>query len=143
MKRLLVVLLLAVAIPAHAASRFVGTWYVGDNVRVLRLDVRDDHGVAWGAAVGPGYTPTLQIRKPNDTTIFATLSGAWEDGTDTAVLFAIGGATVLYPAATSPVSANVFADYEAVLVLTNANAVTILGADGQANPFTFRIKAFP
>lgn len=136
-------LLLAFASSASAAPKYVGSWYAGDNVRALRMDVRDDRGLSWGSVAGTGYTPTMEVRRPNDSTVYAILEGAWEDNTETAAVFFPGMCCYLVPTATNPVTANGFADYEGVLVLTRGSQVTRLGSDGQSSPFTFRIKAWP
>lgn len=143
MRRLALVLALSlVALPAVAA-RYVGTWYPGDNVRLLRIDVRDDSRVPWGTSVGLGYTPELEVRRPSDTTLVATLYGAWQDSTDTAALFTIGAASVLAPSQTVPATHNLYADYEATLVLTNGGSVARFWADGNSTPFGFRMQAWP
>lgn len=138
----LVLALLLVAAPSFAA-KYVGTWYPGDNVRLLRFDVRDDSRSPWGTAVGSGYTPTLEVRKAGTTAVFAILSGAWEDSTDTAVLFSPGAETLLVPAQTSPATQGLYQDYDAILVLTRGLAVARLGSDGVASPFRIRIQVWP
>lgn len=144
MKRLLLAIaLVLVAAPSWAASKYVGTWYSGDNVHLLRFDVRDDGRVPWGTAVGTGYTPTLEVRHAGRATVVATLSGTWEDGTNTAVLFAPGLATTLFPAQTTPATVGLYSDYEATLVLTKGASVARLAADGNALPFGFRLQVWP
>ena len=129
-------LLLALAVPAHAASKYVGTWYAGDNVHLLRLEVRDDSRVAWGTAVGLGYVPTLEVRKAGSTTLFTTLTGAWQDATNAAVLVAPGSVTILAPTSG-------YSDYDFILVLTKGSSVARLAADGASQPFTFRVQVYP
>lgn len=127
--------------PARPASKFVGTWYAGDNVQTLRLDVRDNSRRPWGTAVGSGYIPTLEVRRPGTATVYAIVVCAWEDATNTAVLVTLGSQPLLYPSVSS--AADVFADYEATLVLTKGGSVARLGADDAGAPFKFRIQRYP
>ena len=129
--------------PASAAPKYVGTFYSGDNVRVLRFDVRNDAGLPWGTAVGTGYFATLEVRRVNSPTVVAVLCGDWENSTCAAVLFAPGAIGILFPTATSPATADLYVDYEATLVLSKGGNLARLGADGTTDPFTFRIKAWP
>jgi hypothetical protein len=137
-KRLLLLLLL-LAVPAQAQGVYVGTWLYGesgDDVKVLRLGVRDEHNVGWGTAVGLGFTPTLEVRKAYGATLYATLSGAWEDSTQTAALFALGQAPCLVPATG-------FVEYYAILVLKKAGVRGNFASDSQRQPFRFRVERWP
>jgi hypothetical protein len=126
-------------------SKYVGTWVydsthsTGDTVKTLRLDVRDSSGVAFGTAVGLGWTPKLEIRKAGDTTLLLTLTGSWEDVlVCDAALFSIGAANTLVPAAgLAPI------DYEALLVMDNAGQYSMNAADDNSEPFAFRVARWP
>lgn len=125
-------------------SRYAGTWLAGtpgDTVKVLRLDVRDQDGVIWGTSVGLGWTPTLELRLVDGTALATTLTGTWEDASDGAALFSIGASSSLVPASTG--DPNVFADYDAILVLTKAGAVARVASDFNGEPFRVRVQAWP
>lgn len=121
----------------------VGTWFyntnasLGDSVRQLRLAISDDNGVAWGTAVGLGWTPTLQVRAIGDPTLLLTITGSWEDASEAAATFAIGLATTLVPAA------GVVAQYEAQLVMTNPGFTSIVPTGIDAQPITFNVQRWP
>lgn len=125
-------------------SKFVGTWVYnsaassGESVKTLRLDVRDKSGVGWGTAVGLGWTPTLEVRLAGDDALVATITGTWEDGTETAALFQIGTVSALAPAAAAgPL------DYEALMVMTLGANVSTAAADDESEPFAFRVERWP
>lgn len=125
-------------------AKFAGTWLSGtpgDTCKVLRLDVRDQDGVAWGTSVGTGWTPTLEVRQVDGTSIAATLTGSWEDSSDAAALFTVGASSALVPASTG--DPNVFADYDAILVLSKAGVVARIAADFNSEPFRIRVQAWP
>lgn len=130
-------------------SKYVGTWVyntaaaVADTVKTLRLDVRDASNVGWGTAVGLGWTPTLEVRLAGDdgtTAPVATITGAWEDGTQSAALFQIGAVTALVPTAPT-----VSIDYEALMVMTSPTpgSVGVSAADDEAEPFAFTVTRWP
>lgn len=125
-------------------SKYVGTWVydttasVGDSVKALRLDVRDASGVGWGTAVGLGWTPTLEVRVAGDDAIVATITGTWEDGTESAALFQIGTVAALVPAVGAlPIQ------YEALMVMTFSPYVAVSAADDESEPFAFTVKRWP
>ena len=139
-------------------SKYVGTWVYdtasskGDTTKALRLDIRDDAGVPWGTAVGLGWSPTLRVRLFGGTAIVDTITGGWEDATNTAALFAIGDEvsvgvhsfvtiTSLKPTlVTDPPI-----DYEAMLVMVSAGGthVGVVGVDGNAEWFAFTVRRWP
>jgi len=126
-------------------SVFVGTWVYDttnnapDEVKTLAFNVKDPlTGDVWGTAVSTGWTPTLQVKRLGGTAIVATVTGSWEDATEARALFTLGAATVLVPAAgAAPI------DYEALLVLTKAGVSAVIGADGNAEPYAFRVSRWP
>jgi len=125
-------------------AKQVGTWLydttasAGESVKRLRLDVRNADGVGWGTAVGMGWTPTLEVRKVGDGALFATITGTWEDATESAALFAIGLEASLVPAVgADPI------DYDAILVMTFGSNVSLNAADEGAEPFRFRVQRWP
>ena len=136
MRLVALAILLAIAVPAHAASKYVGTWYAGDNVHLLRLDVRDDSRVPWGTVVGKGYCPTLEVRRAGSSTVYALVCGTWQDSTNAAVLVAPGAVPILAPSTG-------FADYDFILLLSNGAKVARLAADGAAQPFSMRVQVYP
>ena len=85
-------------------SEYVGTWIYdtaaakGDYVQLMRLDARTEAGIGWGTHVGLGWAPTLQIRRPGDTTLVGIAGGSFEaNATDpeSAALFQIGNETTI------------------------------------------------
>lgn len=127
-------------------GKYVGTWLSGspgDAVKLLRLSVRDTAGVGWGTAVSLGWVPTLEVRKAGDTTLFATLTGTWEDADEDAALFAIGAASSLAPVATVPATPNQYIDYESIIVMTKSGQVGRVASNDQAASFDFRVQAWP
>jgi hypothetical protein len=145
MKRVLVVLALSLllAAPTHAQTgKYVGTWLVGadgpDWIKVLRLRVRDDHNVGWGTSVGKGYLPFLQVQRTTRATLFATVSGTWEDSTECVALFALGQAGCLAPPVGTP-----YYEYHAMLVMQKTGMYGYLAADDQRQRFRFRVERWP
>jgi hypothetical protein len=141
MRRTLAALALCalLAFPAAAQGVYVGTWLygeAGDDVKVVKLKVRDEHNVGWGDAVGTGFTPTLEIRKAYGSALYATVSGAWEDSTENAALFALGQAPCLVPTTG-------FIDYYAILVLSKVGVRGNFASDAQRQPFRFRVERWP
>lgn len=142
MRRLLLVLLaLAVALPAAAEPKYVGSWLYGtggDAHKALRVAVATDDNVCWGSAVASDYEPYLEIRKHNQTALFLTIEGTWEDTTDCAALFMLGQVGGLVPSSGTQV-------YDAILVLKNCSgdAQSNVAADGEEQVFTFRVKRWP
>jgi hypothetical protein len=142
MKRLLATLALAALLASPAAAqtdRFVGTWLVGtayDDLRVLRLSIRDDHNVGWGTAIGKDYVPYLELSKTNGTTCYAMVEGAWEDTSESVALFALGQCPTLAPTTG-------YQEYLAILVIRKAGLNANLAADTQRKPFRFRIERWP
>ena len=141
MKHLLAVLLLLTLAAPASAARFVGTWVYSDvsgidYVRVLRLVVRDKAGLGWGSAVGLGYTPTLEIKHAGGSTVLVTMTGVWEDSTETACLFQLGELCLLVPE-------RGYADYDFVLTMGRTGMSGKLMADDQAEPFRFRMQRYP
>jgi hypothetical protein len=130
-----VLALLLLALPADAA-RYVGTWFVGDNVRVLRLVVRDANGTGWGTAVGKGYTPYLYVTYANDDTILIQATGTWEDTTETAALFSPGMFSSIAPTSGRQ-------DFDCLLYMVSANKKAVVAADDAAEPFRFRLQRHP
>ena len=125
-------------------SKFVGTWVysaaasAGDTVKTLRLDVRDRSGVGWGTAVGLGWTPTLEVRLAGDDALVSTITGTWEDGTQSAALFQIGSVSALVPASgAGPL------DYEALLIMTLGSDIAVSAADDESEKFAFRVERWP
>jgi hypothetical protein len=126
-------------------AKFVGTWNFDttnnapDSVKTLAFDVKDPlTGDVWGTAVSTGWTPTLHVRAPGGSTLLATVTGAWEDATEARALFTLGAASTLVPAVgAAPI------DYEALLVLTKSGVSAMIAADGEAEPYAFRVKRWP
>jgi hypothetical protein len=138
---LIVTLLLALACPSQAqTSRYVGTWLSGssgsDWTKVLRLTIRDRSGVGWGTAMDKNYMPYLQVRKINESSTFAMVSGSWEDSTQVVALFALGQASCLAPSSGST-------DFYAYLVMERTGDHGYLAADDNAQPFRFRLQRIP
>jgi hypothetical protein len=134
-------LALTLALPSYAQAppRYVGTWTfgaTGDWAKVLSLKVRDEHNVGWGSAVATGYTPYLEIRKADGTSLFATVSGVWADSTEKDAYFAFGQASCLAPVSGSQ-------DYAAYLVLKKPGASVYLSADDESSVFLIRAKRWP
>lgn len=127
-------------------SVYAGKWLSGtpgDTTKILRLPVMDQDGTPWGEAVSTGWTPTLECRLPDDTTLAATLDAEWEDADEAAVLVTVGAESDLVPDPTDPVTPNVFADYECILVLTKAGVTARIGADADCTPWRIRVQAWP
>lgn len=143
-KRLLLLVLLLVAVPAFGAGKDVGTWIydttndAGDATKLLELVVTDDAGVAWGTSVGPGYTPTLLVRLANDTTLVTTLTGTWKETPNKTALFSIGTSAALVPAAGVQKVA-----YEAVLRLTKTTVNGLVASNSAGLPFLFYVERWP
>jgi hypothetical protein len=140
-RRLLASLVLCAVIASLATAQgaYVGTWLYGesgDDVKVLRLGIRDEHNIGWGTAVGLGFTPTLEVRKVYGSALFATLSGEWEDSTEVSALFVLGQAPCLVPTTG-------FTDYYAILVLSKVGVRGNFAADAQRQPFRFRVERWP
>jgi hypothetical protein len=123
-------------------ARFVGTWTYDttnsepESVKVMRLDVRDSAGLGWGSAVSLGWTPYLQVKKAGAAALVATITGAWEDATETAALFDIGAAGLQPAADAGPI------DYEGMLVLAKSGHESIQ-PDDLSEPYTFRVQRWP
>lgn len=133
--------LLLLAASAHAEPRYVGSWLygtAGDANKALRVAVATEANVCWGAAVATDYQPYLEVRKHNQTALFCTIEGAWEDTTDCAALFMLGQASALVPTSGTQV-------YDCILVLKTCGGGTQsnIAADGEEQTFTFRIKRWP
>lgn len=123
-------------------AKFVGTWVydsaasLGDSVKTLRMAIEDDNGLPWGTAVSTGWTPTLQAKKVGETSVFATLTGSWEDSTQGAALFAIGAETTLVPASGAQT-------YESQLIMTYPGNIAVNAADDQAETYLFTVQRWP
>lgn len=123
-------------------SKFVGTWLVSgsatDPVTNLALDVTDDAGVAWPAAVASGYTVAIEIHKAGEADVFSTLAGDWEDVGD------LLNPRTLYPIASSaallPSTIGDAIEYECWIVLTKVSNIVRLGADTAGTPWGFTVK---
>ena len=122
-------------------SKFVGKWLVkaGDvaPVRALSIDITNDAGVAWQTAVGTGWTLSLEVHVEGEPSVFATISGAWQNGSDLTnptAEFTIGTATSLFPSTIGDE-----ARYESYVVLTNGSFVERYGADDAGTPFGFSV----
>ena len=125
-------------------SKYLGTWLYntnGDNTKTAQLKVYDDAGVPWGTAVGAGYTPYLEVRKAGDTSLLVTITGSWSDTPNETALFTIGTNATLIAQFTAGVTS---VDYEAILYLFDGGSNRArLGADGNAEPFTFTMTKWP
>lgn len=135
--------LILAASQAHGQTsvQYVGTWLVGEGTdwaKVLRLRVRTDNNVKWGTAMGTGYDCALEVREAYGSTLYAVVTGAWEDSTHAACLFALGQASCLIPAVGTK-----YKEYDAILVLSKPGSRANLAADSNRKPFRFRIERFP
>ncbi len=126
-------------------AKYIGTWVYsthagyGDSVKTFRLFIGDDAGTPWGQAVSTDWTPTLEVRKPDDDVLMATITGSWTDGAGGLTGFAdftLGTASALVPASGSQA-------YEALVVLTKTGHASVGAADNQAEPYTFTVKRWP
>jgi hypothetical protein len=136
-------------------ARYVGTWLydtktgLGDTTKLLRLDIHDNAGQAWGTAVANGWTPKLRLRIAGLDVPVAHISGAWEDTPNSAALFSImDESTIVFEAGTThlyPVLGGLPIEYEAMLVIEapGATDVAVIGVDGQAEWFAFTVKRWP
>lgn len=118
-------------------AHFVGSWIQGDDGKYLRLSIRTQSNVGWGVEVGTGWTCKLEVRKPGATSLFATLTGSWEDATEVAALFGIGASGVLDPTTEDSL------DWEAVLLLEKGGQEVRVGADDDRYPFGFTVTRWP
>ena len=108
----------------------------GESVKTLRVEIKDDNGVAWGSAVGSGWTPLLECRKTGTYSVFHTVSGVWESATEDAALFYIGSATALVPTGQAQT-------YDAMVKMYSPGFVAFNAADDQSEPFSFTVQRWP
>ena len=108
----------------------------GEAVKTLRVEIKDDNNVPWGTAVGSGWTPLLECRKSGTSSVFATVSGTWEDSTEGAALFYIGSATALVPTGQAQT-------YDAMVKMYAGGLVAFNAADNQSEPFSFTVQRWP
>lgn len=117
---------------------YAGTWIQADEGKYLRLDVRSASNEPWGTVMGTGWTCKLEVRAPGATALTATLTGSWEDATETAALFAITATSTFDPAAGEDRKT-----WEAILRLESGGTVVRMGADDDRQPFSLTVLRWP
>ena len=134
-------------------SRSVGTWVYdttaaqGDLLSVMRTEILPNGVDGWGTVVGLGWTPILRVTKVGVPGLFLTVTGSWEvnaTNPDSATLFQLGAEASLVPALSSS-QIRVGQDYEATQILVSLSGTeeAVIGADGGAEVFSFRVERTP
>jgi hypothetical protein len=101
----------------------------------------------WGTVVGLGWAPLLRVTKVGVPTLLLTVAGAWEGNVsnpESAALFQIGAEATLVPAL-SATQVRVGQDYEATMILVSPGGTerAVIGANGDAEVFAFRVERTP
>ena len=134
-------------------SQYVGTWVYdttasnADLVKLMRVEILPDDVHGFGTVLGLGWAPLLRVVKVGDPTLFLTVTGAWEDNAtnpESAALFQIGAWPTLIPTLSATV-ARVGTDYETPVVCVSPSGTerAVIGSDGQAETFSFRVERYP
>jgi hypothetical protein len=134
-------------------SKYVGTWVYdttaskADLVKLMRVEILPDDVNGFGTVVGLGWAPLLRVVKVGDPTLFLTVTGAWEANAtnpESAALFQIGAWPTLIPTVSTTVP-RVGIDYETPVVCVSPSGTerAVIGSDGQAETFGFRVERTP
>jgi hypothetical protein len=134
-------------------SKYVGTWVYdttssqGDLAHLMRTEVLPDGVNGWGTVVGLGWAPILRVIKVGVPGLFLTVAGAWEanaSNPESTTLFQVGAWPTLVPAVSTTI-VRVGQDYEATQILVHPSGTerAVIGADGMAEVFAFRVERTP